>query len=629
MLLTNLRKSMKKVLWTTIILVIPSFIAWGLGSRGRSRRNIIARVNRRTIPLNEYVSVVNRYYDYYREIYREEFNEDVAKKLRIREKALDDLIEDILLTQEAKRNHIGVIRPEDIEKKVRENTFFKNDKGEFDVEKYNFYLKAWRPSIWNYLRNWARHEIIKEEIAQQIRDSFKVTEEELRDKFIRDNEKVKVEYISFRPSQYSSKVKVTDEEVEAFYKKRRKEFEKPPSVNIEYLAIRPEEIKKEIKISEEEVKKYYEDHKDEFHRPEEIHCRHILLRAPPDASPEKIKKIYKQFDFMMGKYREDVTFETLARVYSEDYKTRAEGGDLGYFSRGTMPPEFEEVAFNLKVGEVSKVVKTGQGYHLIKLEDRRPPHDESLEEAAPKIKEKLLNEKAKVKAREKSEQIYDEVYDVETLINASEKYNIPLEESGFFAMGEEIKGLGRSYKIAKTAFSLGEDEISELIEAPQGYTIFKIKEKRPAYIPELKEIKEDVKERLKEEKAREMAKQKAQECLKKLREGGDFKKVAREFHVEIRTPEPFNREGYLKRVDYSKDFGRICFSLKKNEYGGVVETQQGFYIFKLIERLPPDFAKFSEQREDLKEQLLQQKTYYLYEEWYEGLKKKANIKTYL
>lgn len=620
---------MKKILCVTLILIIPSFVAWGIGARGRSRKNMAASVNRHDISYNQFGAVVQRYYDYYKEIYKDEFTEEAAKKLKFEEKALDNLIEDLLLTDEARRQGIKTVRPEDIEKKVRENAFFKNEQGEFDREKYNFYLKGWRASVWEYLREQARHEIIKEELIQRLKDSIKVTEKELQEAVIKENELVRVKYVSFAPSLYLSQIKPTEEELKAYYEKHKNELEKPESINIEYLAIRPDDLKKEITITPEEVKKYYESHAEEFHKPEEIRCRHILMRAPPDAPPEKIKGILKEFDFMMGKYKEEVTFETLARVYSEDYKTRAEGGDLGYFSRGTMPPELEEAAFTLKAGEVSQVVKTGQGYHLIKLEDRRPPHDETLEQASATIKDKLMDEQAQIKAREKAEEIAEEVYDAEGLLAASKKYNIPLEESGFFAKGEEIKGLGRSYEIGKTAFQIGEDEVSPLVDTPQGYTLFRVKEKKPAYIPEFEAVKKEIEDKVKEEKARAMAKEKAEECLKKLKSGEDFNKVAKESQVEIREPEPFNRQGYLKKVDYSKDFGRICFGLKKDEYGGLAETQQGFYIFKLVEKIPADPAKFNEVKSDFKKRLLQEKAYYLYQEWYDHLKKDARIKTYI
>ena len=629
MLLTNMRKGMKKILWITLILIIPSFVAWGIGSRGGREKNIAAKVNRRTISLNEYGAVINRYYEYYKKIYKDEFNEEVAEKLNFKKKALNDLIKDILLSSEAKRNHIKTVRPEDIEKNIKEDAFFKNEQGEFDPEKYDFFIKNCRASNWEKVKEAAKRELIAEEVSQRIKDSFKITEEELRNEFQKENELVKTRYIRFSPSQYVSNIKLTDEDTKTFYEKHKKEFEKPESINIEYLAVKFEDIKKDITVTQEEIKKYYEDHGDEFHKPEEIQCRHVLMRTPPDASPEKINSTLKQFDFMMNKYKEDVTFETLARVYSEDYKTRADGGDLGYFKRGTMAPEFEDAAFKLKKGEVSKVVKTSQGYHIIKLEDRRPAHDETLEEASPDIKEKLLDERTKAKAEEKAKEIYNEVYDAETLISASKKYNIALEESGFFAAGEEIKGLGQSYKIWKTAFQLEEDATSELIEASEGYAIFKLKEKKPPYIPELEDVKKDVENRIKEEKAKDMAKEKAEECLKELQSKGDFKEAAKKFQVEIRDPEPFNREGYLKRVDYSKDFGKVCFNLKKDECGGVVETRQGFYIFKLVEKIAPDMAEFEEAKDELRKRLLQQKAYYLYDEWYENLKKQAKIKTYL
>ncbi len=146
-------------------------------------------------------------------------------------------------------------------------------------------------------------------------------------------------------------------------------------------------------VSEKEIKRYYENHKDRYVEPEAIRARHILIEVPQGASPEEEAKALKKAREIRQKALKGEDFAKLAQKYSADPGTKEKGGDLGFFTRGQMVKEFEEAAFALKPGEVSQPVRTAFGYHLIKVEEKRPAREKSLTEVKEQVKEEILRER--------------------------------------------------------------------------------------------------------------------------------------------------------------------------------------------------------------------------------------------
>jgi len=142
----------------------------------------------------------------------------------------------------------------------------------------------------------------------------------------------------------------------------------------------------ESPVSEEEIKKYFEEHKDQFEEKEKIRVSQIMIMVPPNADPEKEKEAKVKIEQALKRAKKGEDFSKLAQEYSEGGPTAGKGGDLGYITKGRMMPEFETAAFSLKnVGDISDIVKTQFGYHIIKLTDRKPAHTQSLEEARDRI----------------------------------------------------------------------------------------------------------------------------------------------------------------------------------------------------------------------------------------------------
>ncbi len=154
-----------------------------------------------------------------------------------------------------------------------------------------------------------------------------------------------------------------------------------------------ENIEAKVNVTDKEIKDYYEKHKSEFVEPAQVRARHILVKVPPNADKKAWAEAKKKAEMIRAKALKGEDFAKLAKEYSDDPGSKGRGGDLGYFQKGRMVPEFEKAAFALKVGQISQPVKTTFGYHLIKLEDKKPSKQESFKDVQQRIRQKLTREK--------------------------------------------------------------------------------------------------------------------------------------------------------------------------------------------------------------------------------------------
>ncbi len=151
----------------------------------------------------------------------------------------------------------------------------------------------------------------------------------------------------------------------------------------------------DIKVSDKEVEEYYKLHKDKYKEKEAVKARHILVKVDKDGDKKAWSAAEKKAEMIREKAVKGSDFAALAKEYSDDPGSKSNGGDLGFFTRGRMVPEFEKAAFSLKKGEISQPVKTAFGYHVIKLEDKKKGHQKTLDEVREEIRQELLKEKQK------------------------------------------------------------------------------------------------------------------------------------------------------------------------------------------------------------------------------------------
>jgi len=401
-------------------------------------------------------------------------------------------------------------------------------------------------------------------------------------------------------------------------------------VKVDYILLKPEEFKNKVVISEQMLKDYYEEHLDSYLVPEKRRVSHILIRFPSSQmSEEEKKEAKKKIEEVQKKLKEGGDFADLCKKYSEDTSTRDKGGDLGFFTeQGLASSSFIKSVFSLeKVGDVSDIVETPLGYHLIKLTEIKSAYTKPFEEVKKQIEEELAGEKSWDLAKREGEEIKKEITSHFTSFEEyTKKHPEVSKTTPFFARDDKIEGLGWDTNFNQTAFSLKNGEISPLLKLSSGYCLLRLKEKKPSYIPPLKDVKEKIEKKLTEEKAEILAEKKAKEIRKEIKEGTNLSSLAREISAEYKDL------GYHRRADwiegmYQEDkekFIRIAFSLKKNEVSEPLLLTNGYYLIRLTDR-DSSLEEFSRQKEAFANEMLSQKRAEIFNAWIENLKEKAKI----
>lgn len=617
MLLQNLRKSIKPGMWIIAIAFAASlFFMYGRGEKGQKP---LAKVNGVAISYQKFAQRYQDVYENYRQIYEEELSPQLEEYLRYY--VLSELMENELLWQEAKKAKIKVSEEElnDVIKKIMEPFG--------SQEAFMRYLDSRHLSYSDFKEDIKRGMTINE-LIQRVKESIRVTDEEIKDYWIMENEKVGVSYIFLEPGKYKKEVKTTPEEIEKYYEEHKENFTIPEKVKVDYILIKSEEFLDKIgEPIKETLEAYYQEHLAYFRVSEKRKASHILIELTSSASEEE-KKAKEKIEEIEKKLKEGADFATLAKEYSEDSFSAEEGGDLGFFAYSEVVPSFAEALFSLKEqGEVSEIVKTPFGYHLIKLTEIEEAHILLFEEVKEQVRQMWVEEESENLAGKEIENIRKEIEEKKVTVSEYiESHPQRGKTTPFFTQGEEIEGLGWVSQFSETAFSLAQGEISSPLRILEGYCLINLKEKKPSYVPPLKEVTEETKEKLIEEKTMKIAEEKASQVEKEAKEGKNLSLLAKELDLEYKSIEPFKRTDSIEGIS-SQDrekFVQTTFSLKKEEISKPLKLTSGYHIIKLTQRelLLEDFFK---EKENFKETLLFQKRTKTLNLWLQKLKEKAKI----
>jgi parvulin-like peptidyl-prolyl isomerase len=652
----------------------------------------VAEVNGVKIKRSDFELVLKRYLEQLKQIYGKiDANiERMAKQL-----VLDEMIKRELLIQEAKKRGIKVLDSEvkvsEDEYRVKESDipvsdqevemFIRQDPafmtaGRFDPEKYRKALSD--PSIdWKatreraraeirkrkkefiekqrkqFLINWKKEQMLPQKLENQIKSTVTVTEKEVRDEFLKTNEKVVVKYVYFDPNRYMEKANVDEKELQEYFEKNKTRYKKGDQVKIKYILFNPDKFKEEVKITEKDledyynshrslytnpelvrvkyakfdskaiarslnidearIKEYYELHKEEYKEPEQVRARHILIKVPEGESSDVEGKAKGKAEEILKEIRGGADFAEMARKYSEDPGSAANGGDLGYFKRGTMVKEFEEKAFAMNPGEISDPVRTKYGYHIIKVEDKRPERIKPLEEVIQQIKEVVGlpegEKEAQRKARELEKALKGKEKDFEKI---AKEHGADLEDTGLFGRGSYVPGIGIGVSdFEAAAFGLkNPGDISGVVKVPDGYCLLYLVEKKPSGVKPLSEVKDMVREEVIKEKSKELADKKAREVLEEARKKGEkIEEIAKRLSLEVKEAGPFEKGQYVPDIGFSADLDREAFSLKNpgDLCSQPVKTYNGSYIISLVEKIPEHIPTLKDVESKVKDDLKREK----------------------
>lgn len=606
--------------------IVAVFMLWGVGVGVRGdKTQVAAEVNGATIGVNDFERAYRNLERAYQEIYKDRFDANLMQALNLRGRAMDQLIQVKLLAQAAENLGLEVTDTE-LRNEIATTPGFQRD-GVFNRDVYVRVLASNKLSPSQYELS-EREQLLVRKMQDLITGGIHVTDAEVHDRYNFDNEKVSLRYVALTGDMFLDQVQVDDAAVAAHYNDHKDDFREPERVKIDYAQYTGAKFADGVQIAAPDVEAYYQGHQDEFTKQEEVHARHILFRSSPSASAEDKAKVKAKADGVLAKAKAGEDFAKLAQESSEDTSNAPQGGDLGFFPRGRMVPEFEQAAFALEPGKVSDLVQTNFGWHIIKVDEKHPGGVEPLDQVRTKIEATLRNERARNLAQAKANDAQGKVSGGATLAAATAADGVEIKTSPAVGTGESIPGFDHSDLLIDAALKTEVNKVGSVLDAGSSFVVFTVTEKIPSTVPALDAIKDKVSSAARKLKAADLAKAKAAVLLEQLKASKDLDALATANSLKVEETDGMPRAGaYIPGLGGNADLKKDAFALTKEAPVGkqVYDVTGRQVLVVLKDRIAPDAADFDKKKEGLLTQLEGRRRTEALTAYVEDLKKKARI----
>lgn len=458
------------------------------------------------------------------------------------------------------------------------------------------------------------NDILLTKLQAFISGSADVSEAEIHEQFIKQNSKVKFDYAVLKQDDLRKGLHPTDEELKAFYESHKQSYANsvPEKRKVKYVVVETAKAEAGVQITQDDLRSYYDQHRAQYQVPEQVKVSHILIKTPlpgPDGKVDEkgVAEAQHRAEDLLKQLKSGAKMEDLAKKYSEDPGSAKQGGSLGWIGKGQTVPEFEKTAFSLPKGQVSDLVKSSYGFHIIRVDDKQEAHTKTLDEVKPEIEPLLKHQKAQQIAQKQAQILLKQAREQKSLDAAAAAQKIPVINSDFFARKDMLPGLGPSTQFMDAVFSEAENAPPDVAPASQGMVVFQLLAVKPAATPTFEEIRSRVEEEFKNERSSQLLNQKIQELSDRAKAEHDLKRAAKELGATVKTSDFVLPDGQVPDVGSMGGQASVAFNMKPGEISGAINNGANAVVLEVLENQQPTEADYAAKRDQIRDQLLQQK----------------------
>ncbi|HEY7448065.1 MAG TPA: peptidylprolyl isomerase [Vicinamibacterales bacterium] len=616
-----LKWSLALVVLTFVVFYIPDFLSSTDAVGGTAVSGRVARVGSRDISGTDFRNRYQLQLQAYSNAYGGNLTDQMLRQLQIEQQILQQMIEERVQLAEADRLGLSVT-DEEVRGRILSMPGLQEN-GQFIGEaRYRELLRVQRPPLTpRQFEDQIRNALVLEKLRATLTGWISLTDQELQQEYRRRNEKVKLQIVSLPISGFDSQVTVSESEMTSAFESGKEKYRIPERRKIRYMLLDLETARAKSTVTDAEIQAEYNRRSPEYTTQEEIRASHILLRTE-GKNEEEVRATAED---VLKQARAGADFAGLAKKYSDDDANRDQGGDLDFFTRGRMVPEFEDVAFKLTPGQISDLVKTQYGFHIIKLVDKKPGSVKPLSEVRQQIMEQLRADAAAQQLGQLAQRLEGEIRTKADLERSAKSQGLAIQESGFFGRNDLVPGLGLAPAVADRAFQMGDNDVSGAVRASRGEVFFVLAGKEAAHLPKLDEVKDRVRADIVKQKAGELAKQKATELATALQTAPDFVKAAKTAGFETQTTELVARDSVLPTLGVSPAADKAAFSLPVGGVSGPVASESAYGVIKVVERQEMKPEEFNSAKPTFRDEILNERRGRFFASYMERARQKIRI----
>jgi peptidyl-prolyl cis-trans isomerase D len=621
-MLKNMRsniKSLAPLLWLVILaFIVTIFVDWGgAGRMGGAGRSTIATVGGEKIPVEVYMENLQQRIEALQQ-QMPELDQNFIQQLNLPQQVLEQIIQQEVLLQVARDMGIQASKQE-LRQQIMSLPVFQREGQFVGFEQYQEILN-WNRMSASLFEQGLERDIIIEKLVSVITSGVTVSKDELWENYKKTNESVKLEYLIVPDDKMELSEEPSSEELQTYFQNHRTEYQIPEKRSGMYVFLKNEDLKAEVQIDEADVAGYYEDNASQFEDPEAVRVSRIFL----SLGELDMEMVAADASSLRERLEQGDDFAELAKRRSQDEKAES-GGDWGEFEWRRLSQEEQTVIQGLEQGELSQVVELTDGASLLKVVEKRPAVQKSLDQVREQIQGILLDQEAQQLAEQRITQLEKEAKRQKSLESAAQKIGLTVQDSGFLAEGDPLTDIDTSGSISRALFTLTEEEISTPVFTYTGSGLVQLQSIEVTRPADFTEVADEVKEDLDLERRTQLALEKAA-ALKQELADRSFEHVAERHEFELKTAEEHKREQYLGVIGESPEVDTFAFVSPFNQISDPLRYSNGYILLQVLDRTEVTPEDFEQNINTERKNLLDQKRNKVFASFYSKLREEKVVK---
>ncbi|MGH9402070.1 MAG: peptidylprolyl isomerase [Terriglobia bacterium] len=576
-----------------------------------TQANVLAIVNGAQITVQTLQQMVNN------QLKSSESDPDTVA--RVANTTLNQMVMQQAMLAEAQKMKLAV-SDQELLSALRQNPLFYQNGQFVDMQTYQDRVQQFTGMSVPQFEAQMRQSILLQKLRDTVTDEVQVTPAEVHQDFRERNEKTRISYVVFEPTQFFGAVKVTPQALNTYFLANHVKYKMPEQRQVKYILIPADAVKSQAEPTGAQMQTYYTEHITDYQVADQVKVAHILFKTTGEAPPQE-QQTLQLAQKTLAQVKAGGNFADLAKKYSQDTGSAQNGGELGWIKRGQTVKAFENAAFSMKPGEISNLVKTEYGYHIIKVEDKQTAHLQPFAEVKASIQTTLEKQMLQQAENDLASKIEDQVKANPQDFEAVAKQNgLQSGETPLFAYNQPVPDLGNNDAFENLSFQLEPNVPGEPIQVPKGIAIIMVSKIAPEHLPVLSEVEPKVEQDYRAQQAKLLSTEKARQFAEQA-SSGSFSKLAHAAGYKVQQSQDVTQQDQVQDGIPASSLSS-AFTMKPGQTSSAISIGSTYIVFQVVSHTPANEADFASQQTTLADQLLQQKRDLAFQIYQDSLKQR-------